>query len=596
MVAPRLFYQKRSRAGDFFYVAFDPLSAFSWGMLVLESIDLQLGEETPPLLSGISAWYPAGHFGAIIGPSGCGKSTLLKVIAGIVPHTSGSIYWQGKNLEAEDLPPHELGYVPQFSCTQPHLTVRENLMYGARLRQRGPTSEISSRVDQVTEETGLTELMERRAGVLSGGQLRRLALAMELTTQPSLLLADEVTSGLDPKSEEEITELLASLAQEQGRLVLLVTHSLRQVQIYDSVTVLTGGQLAYSADSRDLAEYFQVNSPEALYPVLGTRDSKDWASVWAAQKKPEATSAKDRIGELESLAISEQKENTSYLPGFFSQAATWFERRIRIFFRDPAQVFLQLSLLLVFPIVVTLFAYRGLPEVRNMAMSSDTGVVEMLKESLAFTIQSSRVGTLVSGLAMFQVILLALMGSNNSAREVIGDRAIMEKEKLAGLRPGSALVGMGLFLSILVLAQSIWMTLFVRAVCQFPGDPFQQFLPFLFVTGAVTSLCLAISSWSSSSEQASLGSLYLVGFQLPLSGAILALPDFLGVVTRPFISAYWAWSGYLQTLRDTRFYDLVKFITETPLAAANLSLWILLVHILLGLVLAYFGIRRSQWR
>jgi hypothetical protein len=90
--------------------------------------------------------------------------------------------------------------------------------------------------------------------------------------------------------------------------------------------------------------------------------------------------------------------------------------------------------------------------------------------------------------------------------------------------------------------------------------------------------------------------LYLVGFQLPLSGAILALPDFLGTLTRPFISAYWSWSCYLQTLRDTRFYDLVRFITETPLAGSTVSLWILLVHLGLGGVLAYFGMRRSQWR
>ncbi|HCP05731.1 MAG TPA: ABC transporter, partial [Verrucomicrobiales bacterium] len=82
----------------------------------------------------------------------------------------------------------------------------------------------------------------------------------------------------------------------------------------------------------------------------------------------------------------------------------------------------------------------------------------------------------------------------------------------------------------------------------------------------------------------------------PLSGAILALPETLGLITRPFISAYWAWSAYLQTLRDTRFYDLVKSITETPLATSQVALWILLVHLLLGLVLAYFGMRRSQWR
>ena len=565
-------------------------------MLVLQSIALQLGEAETPLLSSLSAWYPASHFGAILGPSGCGKSTLLKVIAGILPHTSGSIFWQGKDLENEDLPAHQLGYVPQFSCTQPRLSVQENLFYGARLRQKGTRQEIEARVEQVMEETGLQDLQDRRAGVLSGGQLRRLSLAMELTTRPSLLLADEVTSGLDPKSEEEITELLSSLAREQGRLVLLVTHSLRHMESYDSITVLTDGHLAYSADPRDLTDYFRVKSPELIFPTLATQSGQEWANRWNALPMPEGLTSENILGELESISIAEEKENSLQLPSLLSQATTWLSRRIKIFLRDPAQVFLQLSLLLVFPAVVTLFAYRGLPEVRNMAMSSDTGVVEQLRDSLSFTIQSSRVGTLVSGLAMFQVILLALMGSNNSAREVVGDRAILEKEKLAGLRPGAALLGMGIFLSFLVLAQAGWMTLFVRAVCQFPGGLEAQFMPFLLVTGSITALCLAISSWTSSSEQASLGSLYLVGFQLPLSGAILALPDFLGVITRPWISAYWAWSGYLQTLKDTRFYDLVKAITETPLASFGVSLWILLIHLLLGLVLAYFGMRRSQWR
>ena len=565
-------------------------------MLVLQSIALQLGEAEPPLLSNLSAWYPASHFGAILGPSGCGKSTLLKVIAGILPHTSGSIFWQGKDLENEDLPAHQLGYVPQFSCTQPRLSVQENLFYGARLRQKGTRQEIEARVEQVMEETGLQDLQDRRAGVLSGGQLRRLSLAMELTTRPSLLLADEVTSGLDPKSEEEITELLSSLAREQGRLVLLVTHSLRHMESYDSITVLTDGHLAYSADPRDLTDYFRVKSPELIFPTLATQSGQEWANRWNALPKPEGLTSENILGELESISIAEEKENSLQLPSLLSQATTWLSRRIKIFLRDPAQVFLQLSLLLVFPAVVTLFAYRGLPEVRNMAMSSDTGVVEQLRDSLFFTIQSSRVGTLVSGLAMFQVILLALMGSNNSAREVVGDRAILEKEKLAGLRPGAALLGMGIFLSFLVLAQAGWMTLFVRAVCQFPGGLEAQFMPFLLVTGSITALCLAISSWTSSSEQASLGSLYLVGFQLPLSGAILALPDFLGVITRPWISAYWAWSGYLQTLKDTRFYDLVKAITETPIASFGVSLWILLIHLLMGLVLAYFGMRRSQWR
>lgn len=565
-------------------------------MLALDGIGFRMQPNADPLLSGITTILPEGHFGAVVGPSGCGKSTLLKVIAGILPNTEGKIYWQGRNLEENDLPPHELGYVPQFSCTHPRLTVEENILFSARLRQQGSPEDLLSTVDRVATETGLKDLLDRRAGVLSGGQLRRLALAMELTTRPSLLLADEVTSGLDPKSEEEITILLRALAREQGRLVLLVTHSLRLLGAYDSITVLTGGRLAYSASPKEAAHYFQVPAPEDIYPALTARQPADWALDWLS-----APEAKDWIPEnIDSMArgrgSKSSQDEEPPLPGFLAQTLSWFTRRCKLFLRDPAQVFLQASLLFIFPALVTVFAYRGLPSVRNMAMGIDTGIVDQLKETLNFTVQSSRIGTLVSGLAMFQVILLALMGSNNSAREVVGERAILEKEKLAGLRPTAALLGMVLFLSILVVLQSAWMTLFVRAVCQFPGNPLAQFLPFLLLSAAITALCLAISSWTSTAEQSSLGSLYLVGFQLPLSGAILALPDFLGQITRPLIGAYWAWSGYLQTLRDTRFYDLVKAITETPLSNYALCLWMLLLQLGLGLFLAYFGIRRSLWR
>ena len=565
-------------------------------MLRLDAIGVEVPTAGNPLLSKIHLQLPAGHFGAIVGPSGCGKSTLLKVIAGILPHTQGSISWQGRDLEKEDLLPSEIGYVPQFTCAQAKLTVRENLRYAARLRRIAPAQELEEIIAKVEEETGLSGLADRRAGVLSGGQLRRLGLAMELTTQPNLLLADEVTSGLDPKSEEEMTELLARLAREQGRLVLLVTHSLRWLSQYDSVTVLTGGRLAYAAHPAGLSGYFNVDSPEDIYPALVRREPEDWASEWISSPAELGFELETEVEDLAEQILSLKEPGKTVLPGMFSQAQTWFSRRMRLFLRDPAQVFLQLALLLIFPAVVAVFAYQGLPSVRNMDMNPDTNIVQQLRESLAFTVQSSRVGTLVSGLAMFQVILLALMGANNSSREVVGERAILEKEKLAGLRPGAALLGMTAFFSILVLVQSAWMTLFVRAVCQFPGDLAHQFLPFFLITGAMTSLGLAISSWSSSSEQASLGSLYLVGFQLPLSGAILALPEFLGMVTRPLISAYWAWSGYLQTLRDTRFYDLVRVITDTPLAGEGVSWWILSLHLAFGLVLAYLGIRRSEWR
>jgi hypothetical protein len=98
-----------------------------------------------------------------------------------------------------------------------------------------------------------------------------------------------------------------------------------------------------------------------------------------------------------------------------------------------------------------------------------------------------------------------------------------------------------------------------------------------------------------SAEQASLVSIYLVGFQLPLSGAVLALPATLGAITRPFIASYWGWSGFVQTLRDTRFYEAVLKVTQTHLSATPLCIWALACHVLIGLTIAYVGCKNSRW-
>jgi hypothetical protein len=97
-----------------------------------------------------------------------------------------------------------------------------------------------------------------------------------------------------------------------------------------------------------------------------------------------------------------------------------------------------------------------------------------------------------------------------------------------------------------------------------------------------------------SAEQASLVSIYLVGFQLPLSGAVLALPDWVGSLARPFIAAYWSWSGILQTLRGERYYDIIQTVIQTALSPASLCVWVLGSHIVIGLFVAWLGCQRSR--
>jgi hypothetical protein len=148
---------------------------------------------------------------------------------------------------------------------------------------------------------------------------------------------------------------------------------------------------------------------------------------------------------------------------------------------------------------------------------------------------------------------------------------------------------------MLVCAQSVWMTLFVNWFVRFPGNLAAQTLVLILVNGAMTAVCLGLSSWLKTAEQASLVSIYLVGFQLPLSGSLLALPAGLGMFTRPFIASYWSWSGFLETMRETRFFDAVRLVTQTALSPHGLCVWILLTHILVGLLIAYTGCKSSRW-
>jgi ABC-type transport system involved in multi-copper enzyme maturation permease subunit len=215
-------------------------------------------------------------------------------------------------------------------------------------------------------------------------------------------------------------------------------------------------------------------------------------------------------------------------------------------------------------------------------------------EEASVRADQAKVGSAVSGIIMFQVVLLSLMGSNNSAREIAGERPIYEKEKFGGLRPSAYLASKVAFLACLVITQSLWMAFFVNFFGTFRGDFVQHAGFLLLVNAAMTAICLAISALMRTAEQASLLSIYLVGFQLPLSGAVLALPEKVEAFTRPFISAYWAWSGSVEALQ-TQVHDAVKSVIDTGLSAQNACLYVLCAHIAVALIAAWAGASRPQW-
>ncbi len=566
------------------------------------------------LVDHVSIKIPKGHFMAIVGPSGCGKTTLMKTIAGLNPESDGALIWDGRNLSEEgDFSPSEIGYVPQFSIAYDPLTVDESVEAATRLRVKSRnTEELDHRIDRVLDETGLGPISDRLVKVLSGGQKRRLGLAMELVSDPKILLCDEVTSGLDPRSEREIVRLLHDLSRKDGRIVLSVTHSLAHLELYDSILVLHEGKVAFHGPPEQLNHYFSVTDTEEVYPRLAKQPSERWQSSWNKHRDSYykmLEKNRQRLiesGDLRASAVAsptpfdDEKDTESIIsrenqiPGFFSQFATLLSRRWRIFFRDRGQVFLQLAILICFPVLVTLFSEKASGNIRKFSDMRQNNIIQEIKEQQSVRADQAKVGSAISGIIMFQVVLLALMGSNNSAREIAGERPIYEKEKFGGLRPSAYLCSKIAFLSCLIIAQSLWMAFFVNLFGSFRGEFIQHATFLLLINASMTFICLAISALMRTAEQASLLSIYLVGFQLPLSGAVLALPEHIEAFTRPFISAYWSWSGSVEALQS-QVHGAVKSVVDTSLSSQNACYFTLAIHILAALGLAWIGTRRPQW-
>ena len=571
-------------------------------MLQADGITYEI--ETPDgplkLLDNVSFNVPRGHFMAVVGPSGCGKTTLLKAIAGMIAETDGRFFWNGHDLAEEDFEPSEIGFVPQFSIAYDQLSVDENVESAARLRCRfDSVDDLDDSIDNALEVTGMEGIADRDVKILSGGQKRRLALAMELVSNPRLLICDEVTSGLDPRSEHDIVDLLHEISRSEGRIVISVTHSLSHLDMYDSILVMHQGCVAYHGSPKTMLHYFGVSSLEEIYPKLPDPDAV--RSNVEAEKAPEepGTEKGDAVrSDSGETAPAEGNGNSPEaaaeaipeVPGFFTQFFCLLGRRWRIFFRDRSQLVLQLVMVLLFPVLVAMFTDKGTGQIVGLSATQDVQTIQKDMEAQQLNMKT---GSAVSGIIMFEVILLGLMGSNNAAREVAGERAIMEKEKYAGMRPSAYLGSKLAYLSVLVLVQSVWMFAFVDFFWD-RGGGLTHLLFLILADAAMTFVCLGISSLARSADQASLLSIYLVGFQLPLSGAVLALPEQVEGFIRPFISAYWAWSGSISALKSD-VYNAVKNVLDTDLTPALTCYIVLGVHVACGIAASYAGIRRSRW-
>lgn len=237
------------------------------------------------LLEEITLSLKPGEFVGILGPSGAGKSTLLKVMNGYLAPSSGQVLFNETPLyQGQGMFRGAIGYVPQDDILHQELSVEKSLDYVARLRLPPDLTRAQryALIDATLEALGLNPVRNQLISSLSGGQRKRVSIAAELLTKPSVLFLDEPTSGLDPSVEEKIMRHFKKMAHE-GTTVLITTHILYSLHMLDRVIILSQGRLVFFGTPDEAMDFFQekgtkISRPTQMFDILeqvGDTDTKN---------------------------------------------------------------------------------------------------------------------------------------------------------------------------------------------------------------------------------------------------------------------------------------------------------------------------------
>ncbi len=367
------------------------------------------------LLNDVSFGLPEKSLVAVIGPSGSGKSTLLRALTGYRPADRGDVLYDGRNLYKQFAELRSrIGLVPQSEILHKELTVRTGLKYAARLRFPGDTepAERARRIDEVLYELRLDKRADNRITALSGGQQKRVSVALELLTKPSLIFLDEPTSGLDPGMDREVMQMLRGLADD-GRTILVVTHSVAELALCDRLLVMApGGSVAYFGPPDEALHFFGYETWADVFQAFENYPEHDWAGRYRSSVHYQQYSADvDAVAVQQAAPIMQQQINPPKPQSWGSQLWTLIRRYVSVIASDRG--FLALSVLLpaVLGVVSTV-----VPATHGLRPNPSGG-------------SNNAAGTIMLVLA----IGACFSGAANSVRELIKERAIYERERATGL-------------------------------------------------------------------------------------------------------------------------------------------------------------------
>jgi ABC-type multidrug transport system ATPase subunit/pSer/pThr/pTyr-binding forkhead associated (FHA) protein len=505
------------------------------------------GREPLDLLQSVSFVVPPQEVVAIVGASGAGKSTLLNAMTGFHPASSGQVRFNGINLYTNhDLLRSTIGYVPQEDFVHRELRVGAALNYAAELRLPPDTkpSERDALVQHTLQTLELNHRKSARISTLSGGERKRVNIAMELLSQPSVMFLDEPTSGLDPGLERKFVEILRQLAHE-GRTIVMVTHATSGIAECDKLLFLArGGRVAFYGPPKDALNFFGVTDYADAY--LRVNDGSLPAHYWE-EKYRQSEYFRRYVDEPLAVAKRHRKDEK---PPVATSAVTTQARP------QPARQFSILRRRYVDTL-------RG--DGRNLALLFAQAPLIALIFLAVFPANLFHVGRTVTGastesmdthrsfLLFCMVISALLFGVINAAREVTKERAIYRRERMINMQPGPYLLSKMAALSMVSIVQSVLLIAVTQLKIDFHlgiMDELVMIALLILMNLCGTMLGLLLSVFASTNDQAMSLVPFAVLPQIIFSGLIdLQSIGSLGKV----VPSYWAYGalGNLMQLNHT---------------------------------------------
>jgi ABC-type multidrug transport system ATPase subunit len=468
------------------------------------------------ILNDISLVIEPGQFVALVGGSGAGKSTLMKSLLGIEAVSQGSVYLNGDDLRKYfNIYRSIIGYVPQSDIVHMNLTVKEVLYYAAKLRLP-QDAHINEIIEQVLQQVELTERQDTLVRNLSGGQLKRVSIAVELLSDPKLFFLDEPTSGLDPGLDKKIMQLLRKLA-DQGRTIVLVTHATTNVTLCDRLVFMgLGGNLCYFGPPQEAALFFGLEQQDFadIYIKLETRE----AVVQEAERFRRSEFYRTYIQERLIGQVNEQPFQPEQVrPAFWRQLWVLVQRYGKLLCRDPVYLFLSLA---TAPLGIVLI--RLAVQTHNPFVGAPDYVLASLARRVIFVIVCAAVWA----------------GFASSLQEIVKESAIYLRERLVNLGLFAYLGSKVVTLGGLAIVQSLLITAVILIGFRWPpglcgADPlcFPNYFPWplgVFITIFLTivtavSLGLMVSAMVRNAAQANSALPLLLLPQIVFAGILFDL-------------------------------------------------------------------------